>query len=330
MKSVSIIGAGVAGLTVACALLDKGIKPRIYEKSSGVGKDCCSWFAGGMLAPWCEQESAPEAVVTMGQLAKTWWADHTDTVTQAGSLVLSPRRDTSELRRFARLTDSHQWVDSDGIKSLEPDLRDTFEQGLFYADEAHLNPRQALLDCEQYLHRAGVVIAFDQAVVAQDLTTDIVIDCRGFGAATALQDLRGVKGEMLILQSQDIHLTRPVRLLHPRYPLYIVPRGEGIYMLGATMVENSERERITALSMLELLSTAYALHPAFGEASIIEIGVDVRPAYRDNTPAVTRDNNVIFVNGLFRHGFLASPALALQAAEAVIDEDRFQELPTCA
>lgn len=330
MKSVSIIGAGVAGLTVACALLDRGVKARVYERSSGVGEDCCSWFAGGMLAPWCEQESAPETVVSMGQQAKGWWSDHTDTVTQAGSLVLSPRRDASELRRFARLTQSHQWVDSAAIQSLEPDLSDTFEQGLFYADEAHLNPRQALLDCERYLNRGGVVIDYGQAVNAEDLTTDVVIDCRGYGASSSLDTLRGVKGEMLILQSTDIHLSRPVRLLHPRYPLYIVPREDDLYMLGATMVENGERDRITALSMLELLSTAYALHPAFGEASIVEIGVDVRPAFSDNTPSVKRKNNVIFVNGLFRHGFLVSPALALTAAEAVLNDACFQELPLCA
>ena len=330
MNSVSIIGAGVAGLTVACALLDRGIKARVYERSSGIGQDCCSWFAGGMLAPWCEQESAPDAVVTMGQQAKAWWAEHTDTVTAAGSLVLSPRRDLSELRRFARLTESHQWVDSNDIKNLEPDLSDTFDQGLYYADEAHLNPRQALVDCEQYLRRGGVVIDFNQTVAADDLTTDIVIDCRGFGASGSLNGLRGVKGEMLVLESKDINLTRPVRMLHPRYPLYIVPRGDGVYMLGGTMIENSERDRITALSMLELLSTAYALHPAFGEASILEIGVDVRPAYADNVPTVTRQNHVIFVNGLFRHGFLASPALALRAAEAVVNDSCFQELPQCA
>jgi glycine oxidase len=68
-----------------------------------------------------------------------------------------------------------------------------------------------------------------------------------------------------------------VRLLHPRFPLYVVPHGDGVYMIGATMIESDEESRISARSMMELLNTAYALHPAFAEAEIIEIGCGVRP-----------------------------------------------------
>ena len=106
-----------------------------------------------------------------------------------------------------------------------------------------------------------------------------------------------------------------MRLLHPRIPLYIVPRGDGVFMLGATMIEASERGRITARSLLELLSAAYALHPAFGEAEILEIGVDARPAFPDNLPRIRRQGDDILVNGLYRHGFLLAPAMARMAAE---------------
>ena len=121
-----------------------------------------------------------------------------------------------------------------------------------------------------------------------------------------------------------------MRLLHPRYPVYIVPRGDGRFMVGATMIESGERGRISALSMLELLSAAYALDSRFGEAEIVETGVDVRPAFADNLPALQRRDHVICVNGLFRHGFLLGPALAEQAADAVLDEERFRSLPRCA
>ena len=77
---------------------------------------------------------------------------------------------------------------------------------------------------------------------------------------------------MLLLQLQELHLSRPVRLLHPRLPVYVVPRGAGLFMVGATMLESDDDARISARSMLELLSAAYALHPAFGEAHILEIG----------------------------------------------------------
>ena len=93
------------------------------------------------------------------------------------------------------------------------------------------------------------------------------IDCRGLAAARQLPDLRGVRGEMLLVQSRELRLQRPVRLLHPRMPVYVVPRGEGIYMIGATMIESDDAGAVTVRSALELLSAAYALHPAFGEAA---------------------------------------------------------------
>ena len=103
-----------------------------------------------------------------------------------------------------------------------------------------------------------------------------MIDCRGLAAREVLPELRGVKGEMLLLRLPELSLRRPVRVLHPRMPVYIVPRGAGLYMVGATMIESDEATRVSARSMLELLSAAYALHPAFGEAQILEIGTGVR------------------------------------------------------
>jgi glycine oxidase len=123
---------------------------------------------------------------------------------------------------------------------------------------------------------------------------------------------------MLLLSCPEITLSRPVRLLHPRIPIYLVPRGDGIYMLGATQIESSDRSRATARSVLELLSAAYALHPAFGEAEILEIGVDARPAFPDNVPRLRRVGGRLHANGLFRHGFLMAPALARMAADHLL------------
>lgn len=112
-------------------------------------------------------------------------------------------------------------------------------------------------------------------------------------------------------------LSRPVRLLHPRIPLYIVPREPGRFMVGATMIETEDAGAISARSMMEFLNAAYAVHPAFAEAEIIETGTGVRPAYPDNLPKITQDGRTIFINGAYRHGFLLSPAMARQAAEIV-------------
>jgi glycine oxidase len=74
--------------------------------------------------------------------------------------------------------------------------------------------------------------------------------------------------------------------------------------------------------MMELLNAAYSLHPAFGEAGIVETGVGIRPAYPDNLPRVVREGNTISINGLYRHGFLLAPAMATLAADMVLNERR--------
>src|SRR5690606_35987660 len=112
----------------------------------------------------------------------------------------------------------------------------------------------------------------------------------------------------------------------PRFPIYVVPRGGGVYMIGATSIESGERFRVTARSMVELLNVAYALHPAFAEAEIIELGADARPAFPDNLPALVKRGRTLYVNGLYRHGFLLSPALARRAASVPLDDAIFQEV----
>ena len=132
-----------------------------------------------------------------------------------------------------------------------------------------------------------------------------------------LPDLRGVRGEMMVLRCVDVLLDRPVRLLHPRVPIYLVPRGDGLYMLGATMIESDRRGVVTARGVLELLSAVYALHPAFGEAEILEFGADARPAFPDNLPRIGRVGDRLYGNGLYRHGYLLAPAVAMQMADHI-------------
>jgi glycine oxidase len=310
MTEAAIIGAGVAGLVVANELVDAGYAVTVIDRASSAGPEQCSWWAGGMLAPWCERESAEQAVVDLGIEAADWWQAAGVDVTRNGTLVLAPPRDQRELTRFGRRTTGFETVDADRVAALEPDLAGRFRSGLFFGQEAHIDPRKALAVLRDRLKSRGGEVQFDRQEMPR---ADIVIDCRGLAARDRLTDLRGVKGEMLLLRTSEISLSRPVRLLHPRYPIYILPRGEGLFMLGATMIESDDRSRITARSMLELLGAAYALHPSFGEAEVVEIGVDARPAFPDNLPRVEHLEGRIYVNGLFRHGFLLAPAMAKRA-----------------
>lgn len=313
MSDFSVIGAGVAGLAVATELVARGATVEVYDLAGPPGPHGCSWWAGGMLAPWCEYENAEEAVLRLGQEAIGWWADKTD-VTYAGTLVVANARDLPDLRRFSRRTEGFSDVGRDELFKLEPDLG-TFGKGLYFNKEAHLDPRKALADLHAGLIEKGV--ALHQVAAPEGLEN--AIDCRGLAARDVLMDLRGVKGEMLVIRAPDVALTRPVRLLHPRLPLYIVPRGDGVYMLGATMIESEDSGRITARSMLELLSAAYALNPAFGEAEVLEIGVDLRPAFPDNLPRIRRIGSRVYANGLYRHGYLLAPAMARGVADLVLD-----------
>jgi glycine oxidase len=316
--TIIVIGAGVAGLTSALELADCGLAVEVVERGRALGEGSCSWMAGGMLAPWCERATAEPEVAEWGAPSIAWWAERFPETVRKGSLVVAQPRDLPDLTRFAQRTGRFDWLDADRIAELEPDLGGRFRRALFFADEAHLDPRRALAALARRLQDRGVAIRFGVELAPQDAPADIVVDCRGLAARDALPDLRGVRGEMVVVRSPDVSLQRPVRLLHPRIPLYIVPRGNGLFMIGATMIESERRGPVSVRSAVELLNAAYALHPAFGEAEIVELGADLRPAFPDNLPDVRRSGHVLHANGLFRHGFLLAPALARRTAEAVL------------
>ncbi|NNJ76916.1 MAG: glycine oxidase ThiO [Anderseniella sp.] len=324
--NVTVVGAGVAGLTVATELVERGCKVQVIDQAEAFGRDTCSWYAGGMLAPWCEGDTAEEPVVRLGQEAIGWWRERVPDVIEKGSLVVAPSRDSGELARFARRTQTHQTIDAAGLAELEPGLEGRFRQALFFDREAHLDPRKAIAALIARLTGSGVTITYGKAVEDHKISGSVVVDTRGFAARDVLRDLRGVKGEMLMLKAREVEFSRPVRLLHPRLPVYLVPRGEGHFMVGATQIEAEDRGRITARGMVDLLNAAYAVHPAFAEAEIIETGADVRPAFPDNLPRLRWHGRTLHVNGLFRHGFLLAPACARMAAEAIDSPDYKPEL----
>ncbi|OUI83824.1 thiamine biosynthesis protein thio [Gluconobacter sp. DsW_056] len=298
----SVLGEGVAALCCATALSDRGLDVEVIVPEGS--PEAASRFAGGMLAPFCEGESAPDLIVAQGQAAVNWWAAHVPDVTKRGTLVVAPPRDGAELDRFARATQQHDWVVPG---DLEPDLEGRFARGLFFPTEAHLDPRKALASLRDSLLAKGVTFR-------SGTPCGHVVDCRGLTSRDSLADLRGVRGEMLIVHAPDVSLTRPVRLLHPRFPCYVVPRDGDRYMIGATMVESARPGPVTARAAMELLSAAYTLHPGFAEAEILELGAGLRPSFPDNIPAVRHVGGRSYVNGMYRHGFLMAPVCAERLA----------------
>jgi glycine oxidase len=314
--SITVAGAGVTGLWQALTLARRGHRVRLVEASERPFADAASSYAGAMLGPFCETEVYAPAVTELGLESMGVWLETFPGTVTNGTLVVAAGRDVGEVEHFARLTEGHQRLGGAAIAQLEPDLAGRFASGLLYAREGHVEPVAAMQFLLEAAKAAGAEVAFGASwPAAARAGDDAVVDCRGLGARGDLPGLRGIRGERVVVRTREVSLRRPVRLLHPRHPLYVVPWADGRFMIGATVIESESRGPISVLSALQLLGAAYALHPAFAEAEIEEAGAGVRPAFADNVPRIVVRGRTVHVNGLYRHGFLMAPALALRVAQ---------------
>jgi glycine oxidase len=145
---------------------------------------------------------------------------------------------------------------------------------------------------------------------------DHVFDVRGGGLpgqTTGMAGVRGVRGEIFWLHAPGVRLNRPVRLLHPRHRVYLVPRPGDILVVGASEIESEDRSPVSVRTTLELLSAAYSILPGLAEARIVHQETNLRPALPDNLPRMETQPGLSRINGLFRHGWLIAPALLEEA-----------------
>ncbi|MFH0909345.1 MAG: glycine oxidase ThiO [bacterium] len=344
MASVGIVGAGLMGRVMALELHRRGWTVSLFDRDTERGDKSCAWTGAGMLAPYCELETAEPEVAELGIRSSRRWPAILAGLArpvfhqQAGSLVVAHPSDRDELLRLkgtlatkAKEKDAMREVAGDALAELEPEIADRFRCGLFLPYEGQLDNRELLGALGETIRRAG--IAWHSGVEVQRLEKgrlqvsndwkmfDWILDCRGLGAKTDIANLRGIRGELIYVEAPDVKLNRPVRLMHPRYPLYIVPRPNHVFVIGATKVESEDLGPITVRSALELLTAAYAVHPAFAEGRIIDTSVNCRPAFPDNKPRILRREGMLAVNGLYRHGFLVAPGLADMAADVMEGKD---------
>jgi glycine oxidase len=267
-----------------------------------------------------------------------------------GTLVVAHPEDKVELKRFKQSVFNHLLSTHESAKHLlfelsqkdlavkEPELTCRFSEATYIENEASLSPEKVMQALARALSKQGVrwlPNTFVTSVSAQkiiyksnqngllvqesetliDSNFDFVIDTRGMGANGFIPELRGVRGELIWVSAPEVSLNHMIRLLHPRYRLYIVPKKQNIYIIGATQIESNDQSEISVRSALELLSALYSVHPGFAEAKILDMKTNCRPALPDNLPKIQNINGVISVNGLFRHGYLLSPYLA----EKIVD-----------
>ena len=329
---IAILGAGLMGRLLALELAREGHRVEVFEAKSADADGAAARVAAAMLAPLAESAITEPGVVRMGQYGLTRWPeliaqlDAPVYFQQNGTLVVWHRQDQADAQRLCGLFEKNRRInptlpaleniDAQRLHSIEPALQGRFHQAVYLPDEGQLDNRQLLAALEQTLTRLGVTFHWHCPRETTDFTPgttgqpDLVIDCRGLGARTEWKGLRGIRGEVVRVYAPEVTLQRPTRLVHPRYPLYIAPKENHIFVIGATEIESDDMGPASLRSVMELLSALYTVHSGFAEARILEIATQCRPTLSDNLPAVRwLDERVLQVNGLYRHGYMISPAM---------------------
>ncbi|WP_414450487.1 FAD-dependent oxidoreductase [Burkholderia sp. 22PA0099] len=332
---VAVLGGGLVGRLIAWRLAGTGLRVSLYERGDAAGSGAAAWVAAAMLAPLAEAASAELLITELGAASLErwpgWLAELPEPVffQRNGTLVVWHQADRAEAPLFERRVRANApaalveggFVALAGaqVDAAEPALAGRFGRGWLLPREGQLDNRQTLAALAAGLAERGVDTHWHTAVdVAPEPRAHLTIDCRGLGAKPVLPALRGIRGEVARVHAPGIGLTRPVRLLHPRYPLYIAPKQNDLYVIGATEVEGEDMSPVSVRSALELLSAAFSVHPAFGEARILELGSQCRPTLPDHRPAIVRCGEAtLAVNGLYRHGFMIAPEVAQAAVEWV-------------
>jgi glycine oxidase len=276
-----------------------------------------------MIAPTTEAIDADAQITSMGnhslKLWPQWLAELPIPVfyRDTGTLLLwhgeaAGEAAHAESKLASRQSSSVKRLESSQIAEVEPELGTRFSQALHVPDEAQIDNRGFLKAVGVALVEAGVECHWEAAFEDGNLPdSTIIVDCRGMGAKGDLRNLRGIRGEIVRLQAPEIQLNHMLRLLHPRHPVYIVPRADGKLVVGATTIESEDRSPASVRGVLELLTSAYSILPALAEARILEFNTQVRPALPNNLPAIQFDHEqrVLRINGLYRHGFLLTPTI---------------------
>lgn len=320
------------GRLLAHSLARLGYRVDVYEAQGPDALGSAARVAAAMLAPLAESAITELPVVRMGQHALKRWPELLNELQQPvffqqkGTMIVWHRQDASEAQRFAQLLartqaqlpslPALQSLENKALAEKEPALQDRFQNALYLPDEGQLDNRQLLASLLESLQTQQVGLHWHSAKSPEDFSPgnagepDWVFDCRGLGARLEWSALRGVRGEVIRLHAPEVTLQRPTRLIHPRYPIYIAPKPDHVFVIGATEIETEDLSPASVRSTLELLSAAYTVHSGFAEARILEISTQARPTLNNNLPGIRQIGpRSLQINGLYRHGFLIAPAM---------------------
>lgn len=345
---VGIAGAGLAGRTLAWRLLRAGCRVSLFDARQRDDLATASMTAAAMLSPLAELAVSDDAVFELGQRSMTLWprwiAELAESgaepvyFRQQGTLVVAHAPDQTSLAHFTRLLHHKlpdacraqvESLDATALARYEPTLAGRFAGGLYLQGEGQLANDQWMAGLaveidrlDGHWHEGQAVERVDEGrIICAQKThqVDVAVDARGVGSQAQWPQLRGVRGEVLRVECAGVVLQRPVRLMHPRYQLYVAPRPNHQFVVGATELESEDTGPVTVRSMLELASALHSLHPAFGEARVLRMSAALRPALDDHRPALALRHGVWHINGLYRHGYLCAPALVDQLVHQLLE-----------
>lgn len=337
---IGIAGAGVLGRLLAWRLSRAGHRVTVFDLASGpLGRGAAGWTAAGMLSPSAELECADQRVFRDGVDSIRMWEDIIRDLPGApdfdgrGSLLLAHRADAGAAHRLVDLI-AHKAPDGYGPQALTPPALAELEPDIhgpalawFLPHEGAINPVQLMQALQE--GAKDVIWMWGRQVdevgpghvnsSGSHHDFDHVFDARGLGQrpangqGTGCTDVRGVRGEIFLLHAPDVSLGRPIRVLHPRHRVYVVPRRDHHFIVGASEIESEDRSPVSLRTTVELLATAHSALPGLAEARLVHTETNLRPALRDNLPRIEQAPGLTRINGLFRHGWMIAPAMTARA-----------------
>ncbi len=375
MPHVAIIGGGIIGLSVAWRLVQRGCRVDVFDAGGarhGRGGAAATWASAGLLAPGVEAEPTEDSLHEFCLRSLGAWPGFARELEAAshvpldyrehGALVVALTRD--DVRRLEhaqhyheRLGTDQRWLTRAEVGALEPNLSATVLAARFLPDDRQVDPRAVLVALRDVLVAAGVTIhqrrvegvsldgdrpRVEGAEVS--LSADYVVVAAGAWSRELtgipepwLPAVHPVKGQMLSAEMPDASALVRHAVFTPR--VYLVPRGSGRLLVGATVEDRGFDESVTAGGLLHLLDGAWRALPAIEEARIVETWCGFRPGSRDDAPLLGfRDERLVYATGHYRNGILLAPATADAIASTICDQvepewirafdpGRFDEVP---
>jgi glycine oxidase len=310
----------------------------VVDRAASPG-DGASRVAAGMLAPVMEADFGEERLVRVNLAARERWPafaaeleERTGLPTgyrDSGALIVAADRDDAEaLRRLHEFQLSLgldvEWLAPGACRRLEPGLSPRIAGGIHAHGDGQADPRATVRALAEVVGEIelGVeveAIEHERGRVTGVRTSAGVVECgavvvaAGAWSPTLAPDgsgppVRPVKGQILELRvrgGMPEPVTRVVRT--PR--CYLVARGDGRVILGATVEEQGFDTAVTADGVFRLLEAAWEVLPEVGELELVGARAGLRPGTPDNAPVVGRGelDGLIWATGHWRNGVLLAP-----------------------